>query len=158
MIEQNELERRLMLHEGIQLMPYKCPAGFLTIGIGHNLDANPLNSQEVKVLGDWKKGITKNAALYLLRRDVYKIELELCKKLRFWQALDDERQYALIDMAFNLGVVGLLKFRRMLAAMEIGDYRGAAKECLNSKYAKDVGVRARRIARTIETGEFKYDV
>lgn len=36
--------------------------------------------------------------------------------------------------------------------MLIGDYRGAAKECLNSKYARDVGKRAVRIARLIETG------
>ena len=45
----------------------------------------------------------------------------------------------------------------MLDALEIGDYRGAAKECLNSKYARDVGKRAERIAKTFETGVFEYD-
>ena len=55
-------------------------------------------------------------------------------------------------MCFNMGIKRLLGFKRMLGAMFIGDYRGAAKECLNSKYAKDVGKRAERIAQLIETG------
>ena len=79
-------------------------------------------------------------------------ESDLIKNLSFWYQLDDERQYALLDMCFNMGIKRLLGFKRMLNAMLIGDYRGAAKECLMSKYAKDVGLRAVRISRLIETG------
>lgn len=155
MIDISEVEKRLILHEGLVLKPYKCPAGFLTIGVGRNLEANPMTNEELKVCGDWERGITKNAALFLLRNDIIRVEKDCKKSIQFWYSLDGERQYALLDMAFNLGINGLLKFRNMLNDMSIGDYRGAAKECLNSRYAKQVGKRARRIAKIIETGKFE---
>lgn len=156
MIDMNEIMQRFAFHEGVVLKPYRCPAGYRTIGIGRNLDTNPITEEEKEVVGDWEHGITRNAAFYLLRHDLLRCRRQCRKYIAFWSSLDIERKYALLDMCFNLGIHGLLKFRKMLAAMEIGDFRGAAKECLNSKYAKDVGARAERIARTIETGEFKY--
>ncbi len=155
MLDIEETITRLCIHEGICLKPYKCPAGYLTIGVGRNLITNPITKAEEKVIGDWRHGITKNAAFYLLRNDIKRVERECRQNIGFWRNLDDERQYALLDMAFNLGIKGLLQFKKMLSEMAIGNYRGAAKECLNSKYARDVGKRAERIAKTIETGEFK---
>lgn len=157
MIEMHETIERLIVHEGLRLKPYKCPAGYLTIGVGRNVETNPITEEEKKVVGDWERGITENGAKYLLKNDIIKAYRECKKYIEFYKTLDDERQYALLDMCFNLGIYGLLKFRKMLFAMEIGDYRGAAKECLNSKYAKEVGKRAIRIARTIEKGVFSYD-
>lgn len=157
MIEMQEAIRRLILHEGLKLKLYKCPAGYLTIGVGRNVETNPITEEEKKVVGDWEHGITENGAKYLLKNDIIKAHKNCKKFIECYKELDDERQYALLDMCFNLGIVGLLKFRKMLFAMEIGDYRGAAKECLNSKYAKDTGKRAIRIARTIERGVFRYD-
>lgn len=154
MIDKGIAIQRLCIHEGIRLTPYVCPAGYKTIGVGRNLETNPITEEERKVVGDWQHGITKNAAFYLLRNDIARVEKECRQYIPFWKQLDDERQYALLDMAFNLGIRGLLKFKKMLNCMGIGDYRGAAKECLNSKYAKDVGKRAVRIAKTIETGVF----
>ena len=146
--------QRLCIHEGIRLEPYKCSAGYLTIGVGRNLETNPITSEEEKIVGDWRHGITKNAAFYLLRNDIARVEKECQEKIGFWHNLDNERQYALLDMAFNLGISGLLKFKKMLSEMAIGNYHSAAEECLSSKYAKDVGKRAERIAKTIETGRF----
>ena len=98
---------------------------------------------------------TQDAAFYLLKKDIRRVMAECQKKIPFWKYLDAERKYALLDMAFNLGINRLLRFKKMLSEMAIGNYRGAAKECLNSKYARDVGKRAERIAKTIETGEFE---
>lgn len=152
-----EAIKRLILHEGLKLKPYKCPAGFLTVGVGRNVETNPITDEEKRVVGDWEHGITENGAKYLLKNDIMKAHKECKKNIEFYKNLDDERQYALLDMCFNLGIYRLLMFRKMLFAMEIGDYRGAAKECLNSKYAKEVGKRAVRIAKTIEKGVFSYD-
>ncbi len=152
MIDANEITKRLLLHEGCVDHVYKCPAGYLTIGVGRNLETNPLTPREKEVVGDIKNGITVEKCLYLLKNDVKRCERDLINNLSFWYQLDDERQYALLDMCFNMGIKRLLKFKRMLGAMLIGDYRGAAKECLMSKYAVDVGKRAQRIARLIETG------
>lgn len=144
MISFSEVISRLKLHEGCSLTKYKCPAGYNTIGIGHNLDANPINNIE--------EPITERKAYEILQNDIKVCIKDLKKNILFYDFLDDERQYALLDMCFNLGIRGLLKFRKMLSSMEIGDYRGASKECLNSKYAKDVGKRAERIAKLIEKG------
>jgi hypothetical protein len=56
-------------------------------------------------------------------------------KAPWWRKLSDARQQVLISIYFNLGVSGLLAFKRMLAACERGDYRRAAEEMLASKWA-----------------------
>ena len=154
MIDMYVVCQRLVIHEGLRLQPYFCSKKKLTIGVGRCLDTNPLTAQEEKVVGDWQHGITKCSAMYLLRNDIKRIYKELKKELPYFTKLDNERQYALIDMAFNLGVFGLLRFKKMLKALEKGDFKRASKECLDSKYAKDVGNRAIRIAKTLETGVF----
>ena len=49
-------------------------------------------------------------------------------------------------MVYNLGLPNLLKFQNMLAALENNDGTTAADEALNSKWARQVGQRAQRIA------------
>lgn len=155
-LDTNELIQRFVLHEGCILTPYICPAGYLTIGVGHNLDTNPLTIEEKKVCGyDYMKGITKNAAFYLLRNDLERCEKGCIRNIPFYKNLDAERKYALLDMNFNMGIRALLGFKKMLAAMGIGNWKEAANECLNSKYARQTGKRAKRIAETIRTGVFR---
>ena len=150
------IARRLEFHEGCRLMPYRCTAGKLTIGIGRCIDTNPFTKEELQAVGDWKHGITKNAALMLLRNDIEKCLRLLESKIFFFKELDSERQYALIDLCFQLGIKGLLKFRKMLRYMRFRRWDEAAKECLNSKYASvDTPKRARRIAELIKTGRWK---
>jgi len=55
-------------------------------------------------------------------------------------------------MAYNLGIAGLNKFRKMWAAIDVADYATAAEEMLDSKWAKQVGVRAIRLSRRMRTG------
>lgn len=146
--------RRLAFHEGCVLKPYKCPAGKLTIGVGRNLEDNPLTPEEKKACGDLSQGITKNAAYMLLRNDVTRCEEELRKNIPFYTKLPVERQYALLDMCFNLGISRLLKFKKMLKAMEEKNFKLAAYECLDSNYARQLPNRSKRIAHLIGTGEW----
>ncbi|MBE6452987.1 MAG: lysozyme [Alphaproteobacteria bacterium] len=155
MIDINIATKRLHLHEGLRLKPYYCIRGKQTIGIGHNLDANPITEEEAKVLGDWHHGITTEGAYYLLRRDINRTIKECRDNIKFFDSLDDERQYALVDMAFNLGIKGLLKFKNMLGYMSQCQYQKASKECLNSNYTKQTGKRAQRIAQLIKTGQWQ---
>lgn len=155
MLSNDEIIQRLVFHEGCKLMPYRCSRGYLTIGVGRNLETNPLTNEELKVCGDYKHGITKNAAFYLLRNDIDRVITE-CKRLPMWVQLDNERQYALLDMCFQLGIGGLMGFKKMLSALGVGNYKEAAEHCLDSKYARsDTPGRAKRIAKTIETGRFE---
>ena len=153
-LDTNELVQRFVLHEGCVLTPYKCPKGYWTIGVGRNLETNPITIAEKKVVGDWRHGITKNAAFYLLKNDIQKVKRECSKNIPFFNTLDKERRYALMDMTFNMGIKRLMDFKKMLSEMGVGNWERAAEECLNSQYAKQTGKRAKRIANTIKTGKF----
>ncbi|MBQ8678067.1 MAG: glycoside hydrolase family protein [Alphaproteobacteria bacterium] len=155
MLDMAEIEKRLEFHEGLRLQPYFCTRGKQTIGVGRCLDTNPLTVQERRVCGDWHHGISRQAAFYLLRNDIKRCVKELKSGIPFFEALDDERQYALIDMCFQLGIRGLLIFRRMIAALGVGNYKEAARQCLDSAYAKQTPARAARIAKCIEAGRFE---
>ena len=75
-------------------------------------------------------------------------------------SLDAARRAVLVNMAFNMGLgvhgqSGLLGFARMLAAVERGDYDRAAAEMMDSRWARQVGPRAHRRARQMQTGEWQ---
>lgn len=130
----------IIYHEGLELKPYRCTAGRLTIGIGRNLD---------------DRGITEDEARFLCQNDVDIVEQELARKFPFIVGLDDVRIRVLLDMAFNLGVPRLSAFSNMWAALEEGDYKQAAVEMLDSRWARQVGRRATNLSQMMETGEDK---
>ncbi len=126
-----------MNDEGLRLKPYKDTVGKLTIGYGRNLD---------------DVGISETEAEHLLRSDLRKVLRDLDLKLPWWRDLTRNRQCALANMAFNLGIGGLFKFKNMLSALMEKNYSIAADEALDSKWAKQVGDRAIRIADLIRNG------
>ena len=77
-LSKNDIVQRLVMHEGIRLNPYLCTEGYATIGVGRNLDTNPLTPDEKIVCGDILSGITKSAAFYLLRNDIDRVIKEFC--------------------------------------------------------------------------------
>jgi len=131
------LIRQIRLHEGERLKPYRCTAGKLTIGVGRNLD---------------DRGITTEESAMLLDNDIRLLEIELFRALPWASALDDVRQRVLLDMAFNLGLPGLLQFKRTLEAIRTGQYQQAATMMLDSLWARQVGQRAERLSRMMATG------
>ena len=153
-IDINEMTQRFVKFEGCEEMPYICPMGYKTIGVGRNLQTNPLTAEEKKVCGDYEHGITKNMAFYLLRHDIERVKGECEKNIPFFNRLDAERRYALLDMCFNMGIKTLCKFQLMLGAMGVGNWDKAADECLRSRYATQTGKRAKIISETIRTGVF----
>ena len=138
MIDRDAMVRQLRLHEGERLKPYRCTAGKLTIGIGRNLD---------------DRGITREESAYLLANDIAAEERELLRALPWVATLDEVRQRVLLDTAFNMGIVGLLGFKRTLATIQAGDYQAAATMMLDSRWAKQVGQRAERLSRMMATGK-----
>lgn len=131
------LIRQIRLHEGERLKPYRCTAGKLTIGVGRNLD---------------DRGISREESAMLLDGDIRLLEIELFRALPWASALDDVRQRVLLDMAFNLGLPGLLQFKRTLEAIRTGQYQQAATMMLDSLWARQVGQRAERLSRMMATG------
>lgn len=137
MFDRQKLIQQLRRHEGERLKPYRCTAGKLTIGVGRNLD---------------DRGITAQESAYLLSNDIDKVWTELQARLPWVTGLSDVRQRVLLDMAFNLGTDGLLKFRNTLATIEAGNYQKGAEMMLDSLWAKQVGMRAQRLAKMMQTG------
>ena len=137
--QENPLPRLLVRHEGIRLRPYTDTVGKLTIGIGRNLD---------------DKGITEDEALYLLRNDVEEARRGLDKAIPWWLWLDEVRQAVLLDMAFNMGVRGLLGFIVTLPLIQEGRYAEAADAMLKSKWARQVKGRAAELAVMMRTGQW----
>lgn len=134
------------VREGGRHVAYRCPAGALTIGWGHNLDAEPLRG-----LGPGST-LSDAEADNLLRADLARLAAELDLRLPWWRGLGPARSAALLDMAFNLGLSGLLGFRRMLEAARRLCFEEAAAEMLDSRWAAQVGRRALELAGMMRLG------
>lgn len=128
----------LVQDEQYKQFPYIDTTGHITIGVGRNLT---------------DRGISTTEAFYLLDDDIMYFYNKLLHFLPFFTHLTENRQIALIDMCFNLGVQGLLNFNNMIAALDMGWWDQAANEMLKSKWSEQVGERATRLANIIRTGE-----
>jgi len=136
-MNRTRLRTQLVQHEGLRLKPYTDTVGKLTIGVGRNLT---------------DVGITDDEAALLLDNDITRVWQELTHAVGCFSSLDEVRQHVLLDMAFNLGVPRLLKFEKMLAAVEGHHFDVAADEMLNSKWASQVGKRAQTLAAMMRDG------
>lgn len=134
-VDLSSIYTTLRADEGERLSPYRCTEGFLTVGVGHNLDAKP---------------ISKRASQVILEDDVADVLAELDRALPWWRGLPARRGEALVYMGFQLGVPGLVKFRKMLAALQAGDGVEAQKQALDSRWADQTPARARRIAAMLK--------
>lgn len=131
------LIKELTRDEGLRLKPYTDTVGKLTIGVGRNLS---------------DVGISIAEANAMLLADIRRAEVDLDRNLPWWRHLSEKRQRVLTNMCFNMGITRLLKFERMLAAINAGKFEDAALEMLRSKWAGQVGDRAKRLAAMMEEG------
>lgn len=151
---------KLIKHEGIVLNVYKDSLGIDTIGIGRNLEDRGITQEELDDLDIpsighvYEYGITEEDAVYLVTNDIEIVEEELCRAHSCIEDLDAVRQLVVMDMAFNMGVPRLCKFKKMWAAIHDGDYTTAAVEMLDSRWATQVGTRAIKLSKAMEEGKF----
>lgn len=132
-----KLTEMLKVDEGFKGHPYKCTEDVLTIGYGRNLE---------------ERGITQQEAEVLLKNDVSEVIDVLERKVKFFRDLCSARRVVLCNMCFQLGFHGLMKFRRMLAALERKDFDAAAEEMLDSKWANQTPRRAHRLYLIMKSG------
>lgn len=139
-------EKIIKLEENYRARPYYCTAGVPTIGYG-------------KVIG--KKGeplpnITANRTEedLFIREKIRELSYALMSRYSVaWNKCNQARQAILISMAYQLGLTGVSQFQKMWMALSNGDFSLAAKEMLNSKWAKQTPNRAKRHAEQIERGD-----
>lgn len=131
------LAKELIRDEGLRTKLYQDTVGKWTIGVGRNLSDNGISVEEAHVLlaHDIKDALTDLDALFP------------------WAVhMNGVRQRVLANMLFNLGAARLLKFKNTLAAMSAGQYQKAADGMRASLWARQVGKRAERLAKMMETG------
>lgn len=136
-----KLQKSLELHEGKVRHAYEDPEGYLTIGIGCMVDEK---------LGG---GLCDKAIYAQLEHDINKA-VAFARQFPWFKDLSDVRHNVVVEMIFNLGPIRFRLFKDMIRALNDGDYNKAADEMLDSKWAKQVGVRALRLSKMMRVGQF----
>ena len=130
MLSNEQVAQYIQMHEGLSLKPYYCTANKLSIGIGRNLD---------------DRGITKEEALLLFANDLRLAESDLYRVFgEDLKSFPDNVQLAFIDMIFQLGLTRFCGFKKMIDYAKAGNWKEAARELMDSKYARQVPDRAKQ--------------
>ena len=154
------LLQELVKHEGLRLQVYQDTLGIDTIGIGRNLKDRGISKEELDELDIptidhvYEYGITEADAMLLAENDVQIVEEELLRAHPCVEELDAVRQLVLVDMAFNMGVPRLCKFKKMWNAVHEKKFDAAAKEMLDSRWANQVKSRSVKLANAMHNGAF----
>lgn len=141
MTSRDKVKNMIKEHEGCRYSVYKDSVGVLTCGYGHALHEGSEVPEEV--------------ADIFFKYDFMRAEedattIEIGNGLN----LNAVRHAVLTDMAFNLGYGGLIKFKKFIKAMKLQQYRLASVEMLDSRWAIQVGQRARYLSELMEKGEW----
>ena len=138
-------------HEGISLIPYRCPAGFRSIGYGYNFDANPLPD-------DIREYLNRNGKITIemserLLDSMVEVAVSDCKSLYpTFDGFSKNRRNALIDWLYNIGKGTAKKFVTTNRMINDGDWDAAADNLALSKWYKQVGRRGKEICALLREG------
>lgn len=125
--------------EGFRSQAYVCPAGALTIGYGRNIDTGG-------------PGITEAEGQVLLSNDITACDADLRKVFSGWDGFSLRHRATLLNLRFQLGPARFRAFRKMIAAIDKGDWLEAAKELADSNLARQTPQRTGRRVRELEQG------
>jgi len=124
---------RIAKNEGYRRNKYLDSEGIETIGFGFNLE----------------QGFDVTESRMILNYRIEKIKNQLTFKLDYFITFPSEVQSVLVEMAYNLGVHGVLQFCKTINYLIAEDYEKASIEMLDSKWADQVGDRAVRLSEII---------
>lgn len=148
--------------EGQKLTVYKDTEGYWTIGVGHLLTKDPSKALAIleldKLVGNKTYGyINEKQSSEILKSDINNAVKQISRTElnTVYIQLDTVRRSALVNMVFQLGVSGVLKFRKMLKYLQAGEYEKAADESLGSLWGKQTPNRAKRVTDVIRYGDFR---
>lgn len=133
----SEIRKEIKREEGWRGTVYQDSLGFWTIGYGFLVDSRKGDKLPLSVAEQWLD---------------YKIQEKidaLDAALPWWKSQPDEVQNALLNMSYQMGVEGLLKFKNTLALIKAGKYADAADNALKSLWAKQTPERAKRVTDMI---------
>ena len=134
-------------HEGFEPRPYsleyKTSDGenitekFKTIGYGFRLDYLELD-EEISEL--------------ILIKKIHKIEKDLDNNFPFYDQLPEGVRHGMVSMVYQLGLKTFMKFKKTIAFIENNEYKMAANEALDSRWAVQTPSRAKAVTEMIRNG------
>lgn len=124
----------IIRHEGFEYKPYKCTEGKTTIGVGRNLEDVGLSYDEI---------------MLLLSNDIDKVINQCDSNISFYRYAPEDVKLVLLNMCFQLGITGLLKFKKTLKYLEQRNYKKASVEMLDSRWAVQTPKRAKELSSII---------
>jgi len=125
-------------HEGCRLFPYIDTQDNVTIGWGRCLDKTGISQQEADSM------LTND--LTRCEQDYYRLPETVRKNC------SKQRKDILCEMIFQLGYMGVLKFKRMLGAIAANDFERASNEMLNSLWARQTPNRVAEMSEWMRAG------
>ena len=143
-----QVQKQLEIDEGVVYKIYTDHLGYPTFGIGHLITKNDPEFEEPVGTPVSKERVDSVFAI-----DIKIAEDECCVLYPFWEELPEEVQEILVNMMFNLGRPRLTKFKKMNAALEMGDWKTAAVEGRDSRWYHQVGSRSERLMTRMENVE-----
>jgi len=137
-------------HEGYRQFVYDDATG-KPIGPGSVVEGYPTVGYGLNLQG---RGVLKDEAEYLLKKELETIDVELDKDYGWYKTLSPVRKSVLMDMRYNLGRAGLAGFRTTLGHIQMGRFASAADAMMQSKWATQVKGRALTLSRMMRTDEW----
>lgn len=131
--------RQLKQDEGVKRFVYTCPAGYPTIGVGRRLD-------------EGGRGVGMDEIDLMLSNDIQVALVFLVSVFPQWDTFCDQRKATLINVTHQVGFRGLLNFKKMVAAINAGDWGTAATELLDSKMGREYPARTMRRSQELRLG------
>ena len=135
------LKGELIRDEGNRPWAYQDSEGWWTCGVGFLIDHRKGAVIPQPVIDFWLDWL------------LIKLQAQLRGALSWFDDMDDVRQRVLANMAYNMGITGLLGFKKALAACERKDYDAAADEIADSDAARELPDRYQRLIIMMRTGE-----
>ena len=139
-MNKDKLIEELIKDEGYKYEIYLDHLGYPTFGVGHLILEK--DEEYGKPVGT---PVSEERIKECLSNDIEIVCNELNRNMEWWQDLNDTRQRVLANMAFNLGLPRLSKFVKFLKAVQDSDWEKASEEMMDSKWATQVGDRAKRL-------------
>ena len=146
----DQVAEQIMHHEGVRLAVYDDATG-KPIVAGDMVQGNPTIGVGRLLTDD--RGITEDEVMLLLKNDLTWVA-EKAQTYGFWNKLDSARQMVIMGMIFNMGN-RFDQFKKMIAALEVGDYEEASVQMLDSRWATIVKTRAVELSEQMRTGVVK---
>jgi lysozyme len=130
------LEIRIKRHEGRRFKPYKDSEGIWTVGYGRNIDAVPFSHDEIDLMfaNDLRRARDGAETFFV------------------YSQLNSVRRDVLVEMIFQMGIQGVSRFKRFLAAALQDNWSEAAKEMLDSRWYRQTPGRAKELSEIFEKG------